>query len=130
MRGIPKGLGWKGYGKAAAFTWQFCREYGVLYTCRKIWNKIAPSLNREYNRWYRENEPTEEELHEQRKTWRYMAYQPLVSVIMPVYNPWPGVLQAAISSVLSQTYGRWELCIVDASEGRRREEVRNVLKKV
>ncbi|MGB8652225.1 MAG: glycosyltransferase [Mycobacteriales bacterium] len=37
----------------------------------------------------------------------------LISVLTPVYNPEPAVLDAAIKSVLSQTYDGWELCLVD-----------------
>jgi len=42
-----------------------------------------------------------------------MARLPLISVITPVYNPGAEVLQACIDSVRNQTYGRWELCLVD-----------------
>jgi GT2 family glycosyltransferase len=40
---------------------------------------------------------------------------PLFSVVMPVFNPSPIWLEAAIESVLAQTYPRWELCIADDS---------------
>ena len=39
--------------------------------------------------------------------------QPLISVIVPVYNPQPEWLVAAIESVRSQIYQNWELCIAD-----------------
>lgn len=38
---------------------------------------------------------------------------PLVSVLMPTFNTRPDHLEAAIGSVLSQTWPNWELCIVD-----------------
>jgi O-antigen biosynthesis protein len=38
---------------------------------------------------------------------------PLISVVMPVYNPAPDHLRAAIRSVQAQIYDRWELCIAD-----------------
>ena len=37
---------------------------------------------------------------------------PLVSVIMPAYNA-SGFIEAAIRSVLSQTYENWELLVID-----------------
>jgi GT2 family glycosyltransferase len=37
----------------------------------------------------------------------------LISVLTPVYNTDPQVLDEAIRSVLDQTYGGWELCLVD-----------------
>lgn len=39
--------------------------------------------------------------------------KPLVSVVMPVYNPSPVGLEAAIASVRAQIYPHWELCIAD-----------------
>ncbi|NJO79382.1 MAG: glycosyltransferase family 2 protein [Cyanobacteria bacterium RM1_2_2] len=42
-----------------------------------------------------------------------LAYQPLISILMPVYNPPESFLRAAIESVLDQVYLRWELCITD-----------------
>jgi GT2 family glycosyltransferase len=40
-------------------------------------------------------------------------YQPLMSVIMPVYNVDEKWLRAAIESVRRQLYSNWELCIAD-----------------
>ena len=39
--------------------------------------------------------------------------RPLISVVMPVYNTPPKLLQAAILSVRKQLYPDWELCIAD-----------------
>jgi O-antigen biosynthesis protein len=41
------------------------------------------------------------------------AYQPRVSIIMPVFNIEAKWLRRAISSVQAQTYPNWELCICD-----------------
>jgi glycosyltransferase involved in cell wall biosynthesis len=38
---------------------------------------------------------------------------PLISIVMPVFNPSPKHLRAAIRSVLDQFYPFWELCIAD-----------------
>jgi len=47
------------------------------------------------------------------------AARPLISIVMPVYNPRPADLRAAIDSVRAQLYPDWELCIVnDASPSR------------
>lgn len=42
-----------------------------------------------------------------------LSYRPCVSVIMPVYNVKTKFLREAIDSVLCQSYGNLELCIVD-----------------
>jgi O-antigen biosynthesis protein len=39
--------------------------------------------------------------------------RPLISVLMPTYNPRPAWLREAIASVRAQTYDHWELCIAD-----------------
>lgn len=38
---------------------------------------------------------------------------PSISVVIPVYNPDPVWLRAAIDSVTRQTYSNWQLCLVD-----------------
>lgn len=42
-----------------------------------------------------------------------LPYQPLISIIMPVYNVPERWLRLAIESVLGQLYRNWELCIAD-----------------
>jgi O-antigen biosynthesis protein len=42
-----------------------------------------------------------------------MDQPPLISVLMPTFNPTPRHLLAAIRSVQAQIYPRWELCIAD-----------------
>ena len=44
---------------------------------------------------------------------RGFLYRPLISIILPVYNPRREWLHAALESVLAQTYPCWELCICD-----------------
>ncbi|MDY3827651.1 MAG: glycosyltransferase [Clostridium sp.] len=42
-----------------------------------------------------------------------LDYNPLISVIVPVYNVKEKMLEECINSVLCQTYKNWELCISD-----------------
>jgi glycosyltransferase involved in cell wall biosynthesis len=56
------------------------------------------------------------------------AKNPLISVIMPVYNVDPILLEAAIKSVEDQYYTNWELCITDDCSTR--QETVEVLKKI
>ena len=39
--------------------------------------------------------------------------RPLISILLPVYDPEPKWLEAAIESVIEQIYPDWELCIAD-----------------
>ena len=44
--------------------------------------------------------------------------KPLISVLMPCFNADPAMLDAAIDSVRTQIYDRWELCIADDASTR------------
>ncbi len=68
----------------------------------------------DYDEWIRRYDTLR--LHERRKIHQHiqrLGYRPLISVVMPVYNPDPEHLRAAINSVRAQLYPHWELCIVD-----------------
>lgn len=56
-----------------------------------------------------------------------MEGAPLFSVVMPVYEPRPPLLRAAIGSVRAQTLSSWELCIVD--DGSRGRGVRRAIER-
>ena len=51
---------------------------------------------------------------------------PLISVIVPVYNPEPSLLSEMIKYLRSQSYSNWELCIADDCSPN--EEVRDLLR--
>jgi glycosyltransferase involved in cell wall biosynthesis len=71
--------------------------------------EIAP-----YPEWIREFEtPTLEARAAMRTRANGFEHKPLVSVVMPVYNPNPAWVEAAIASVQTQIYQNWELCIAD-----------------
>jgi O-antigen biosynthesis protein len=42
-----------------------------------------------------------------------LAWRPLISVLMPVYNTPADILREAINSVQAQLYPYWELCVAD-----------------
>ena len=48
-----------------------------------------------------------------RRRHRAMRRHPVISVILPVYNPELRILEAAIDSIERQLYEHWELCIAD-----------------
>ena len=54
-----------------------------------------------------------------------MPLRPTLSVIMPVYNTAPAILQKAIASVAGQLYPDWELCIAD--DGSDQPHIRAIL---
>lgn len=72
-------------------------------------NRETPS----YEEWVRRfSTPTAAQLSAWRERSRQRG-QPLVSVLVPTYNPKPEHLQAAIASVMAQSHERWELCLAD-----------------
>ena len=75
-------------------------------------------ITSEYNRWLKEN--TLEFTHETFK------YNPLISIIIPVYNAKKSVLEECINSVLNQTYDNYEICLADDNSSL--EETKEVLK--
>ncbi len=56
---------------------------------------------------------SEEENQKKRHKIQQFSYQPLISIILPVYNPPLTYLKAALASVNEQLYENWELCIAD-----------------
>jgi O-antigen biosynthesis protein len=82
--------------------------------------QVLPTVNSgEYDRndyleWIRRYDTITDETREQIRGAIYnFSCQPLISIVMPVYNPKPEWLIEVIDSVRKQLYSRWELCIAD-----------------
>ncbi|MDL2279698.1 glycosyltransferase [Desulfovibrio sp. OttesenSCG-928-G11] len=59
----------------------------------------------------RDQAPQEEALVTQKLA--SLERRPLVSLLMPVYNPDPDFLILALNSILRQSYDNWQLCLAD-----------------
>lgn len=70
-------------------------------------------MNARYSTWYKNNKATEKELELQRYT--CFDYSPLISIVVPVYNPKPEHISAMVKSVLAQSYTNWQLCLINGS---------------
>jgi GT2 family glycosyltransferase len=126
----------EGFGSAVTAAWgDVCLEWPrsasdrhrlILGATRRIreWGPrgaIAYALGRgraddqaaAYARWIALNTPDERALRVMRQAIQSLPYQPLISVITPVYNTPPDVLSACLESVRHQIYANWEHCIVD-----------------
>lgn len=87
---------------------RMAKNYGIEYpekTSEKYRLEDEQSL-RNYNRWL-------EYYKEQREDRIELSYQPMFSVIIPVYNTVTEQLKECIDSVLDQTYENYELILVD-----------------
>lgn len=66
---------------------------------------INPDNERDYNRWIKKNKI--------KSKYKKLEYNPLISVVIPVYNVDPKHLKACLKSILSQSYKNFEICIAD-----------------
>ena len=76
--------------------------------------KRAAGTDAEYAQWVRKHDTITESARVgllQRA--RRITHGPRISVLMPVFDPNPAWLSAAIDSVRAQLYVNWELCIAD-----------------
>jgi O-antigen biosynthesis protein len=128
MKVIPKGLGIKGLIKLIILSLTLWKDFGFVTLWRKLYNKFNREEEEFFLHWCRDHEPTEEKLREQKLLAGKLPYRPLVSLIMPVYNPDRYVLQAAINSILDQTYDHWELCLTDGSDPVSRPDIQELLR--
>lgn len=70
--------------------------------------------NRSYQKWVELYDTISEQDRQAIKVHiQGLAYQPLISIVMPAYETPENLLREAIASVRSQLYRNWELCIVD-----------------
>ena len=69
---------------------------------------------RDYQAWIdRYDTLTEDKKFKLLDDLKQVINKPLISIIMPVYNPNLGWLKEAVDSILGQIYPNWELCISD-----------------
>ena len=77
---------------------------------------MVPEAQRQYEDWLAKHRLTPERLAALREETRQLAYRPIISVVVPVYDIAEAWLRGAIESVREQAYENWELCLVnDAS---------------
>jgi O-antigen biosynthesis protein len=124
---IPEGLGLKGLVDLIVLAFKIWKEFGFRTLWRKVSYKISRRDEREFGVWKKKNEPTEDELQGQRIASKGFPYRPLISIIMPVFNPPSHILQSGIDSILCQTYENWELCVTDGSDPASRPGIKDLL---
>ena len=101
------------------------KVYGIKNTI----NKTKQYLKNDGKNIYLNSENEFVYNSKQIENWKIEAdrfeYNPLISIVVPVYNTPLNVLQEMVNSVIDQIYTNWELCIVNASIDNR--ELVNVL---
>ncbi|GJE27496.1 glycosyltransferase family 2 protein [Methylobacterium organophilum] len=99
-----------------AWWWLLKRRLRAKY---RIESAIKPKALAGYDDWIaRFDTLTQADRDRMRAALAGWAAPPTISVLMPVYNPDPAVLEKAIASVRGQIYPHWELCIADDASDR------------
>ena len=83
-----------------------------LHEKKKLLNHYLRRDYHAYTFWFINMRVTPMELEEQRNT--HFPYEPLISILVPVYRPKTQYLREMLSSVCRQSYGNWELILVNA----------------
>jgi GT2 family glycosyltransferase len=83
------------------------------------------SERRKYQKWIEAHKLTDEQRAGVITKIETFEREPLISIVMPVYNVEEKWLRACIESVIAQLYPNWELCIADDASPA--EHVRRVL---
>lgn len=104
--------------------WRVLRKVGWAGLLAESRRKLRPETD--YLRWVRLHDSiTPEARRALRERATALGGGPLISVLMPCYDPDPMFLKAAIDSVRAQIHSNWELCIAD--DASTSAEVRAVL---
>lgn len=103
--------------------WEYFRKNGL----RALWKKSVHKLQNlqddyDYNEWYQKVRISEEELARQRESAETLPQQPLFSIVIPVYATPEKFLRRMLDSIRNQTYGRFEVCLVDATPYRKMQK--------
>ena len=81
-----------------------------------IYKKESATDPEAYKKWYTLYDTiSKQDIETIQSLSAQLTYQPLFSVIMPVYNAPIPFLKKAIESVINQAYQNWELCMADDS---------------
>lgn len=90
------------------------RKNGFKATLEKCVRRLLhPSDKVSYEKWRMKHMPKPEELNRQRQ--EQFAYQPLFSIVVPLYKTKERFLRELLETVQGQTYANWELCLADGS---------------
>ena len=88
---------------------------GPWDTLRRLRDLSDPlRIAQDYGTWLtRQHDPSPAELEGMVAWAKTLDSPPVISVVMPVFNPNPDWLDQAIQSVRHQCYSHWQLCIAD-----------------
>ena len=97
----------------------YIKHYGPDKLAKKAIGKLIDKDG--YSEHFSELVSDDEELFFERG--RNFKRKPLISVLVPVYNPPAAYFKEMLLSVINQTYFNWQLCLVDAGTDKQRAVV-------
>ena len=101
---------------------EYHASHGTGYTLKRLGQKAGQLLLGTYERRRKREQASPEELQRQREN---PPAAGLISVVVPVYNTDPGMLNALLDSLEAQTYADFETVLYDGASTR--EDTRAVL---
>jgi glycosyltransferase involved in cell wall biosynthesis len=128
-----------GYHGLLKHVWRGYKDEGMNGIKRRIVFSASPGApppvidyaepdRNDYSEWVRRYDTlTDSDRKKIKARINRLPNMPLISIVIPVYNPPLGMLKEAIQSVQNQLYPNWELCIADdASTDKSVRELLNV----
>ena len=116
----------------------YFKKYGFKKTIKKIISKLYTKIfkgeqlknlqseREKYQIWIKNNEPSEQELEEQRNT--KFKIEPKFSIVVPMYNTPVNFFEELVDCLIDQTYSNWELCLADGS-AEKNQELESIINK-
>ena len=117
-------------GFIVKFEYDLTKKYWLILSCgaertvvkidilRVVLRKVKAALCKKktisYQVWLKKNHVTKSELDKQRA--HVFEYNPLISIVIPLYETDPKFFCQLIDSILNQTYQNFEVCFADGSE--------------
>ena len=83
----------------------YYQQFGLKQTAERMLVKLTKQDSITYKNWLRIHQPNEKALEEQRK--KHFAYEPKISIVVPLYKTPEKYLAEMIDSVKKQTYSNW-----------------------
>lgn len=99
--------------KAGGAAKNFLQCENKLGYLKSVYLQIPYFTNQSYKHWLSRHKASKNTLAVQSET--AFPYMPLISILVPVYNPEPRHLRALIESVKQQSYRNWQLCLANGS---------------
>lgn len=93
---------------------KYLKHYGPKAFLNRLRDKMEPE-DVPYGPWFENHKAGSEELDRQSRQEKKFAYRPLISIVVPLFQTPEQYLIEMMDSVRTQSYGNWQLCLMDAT---------------